>query len=159
MIAILKISRKYIAQIDHDLNQWSKFNWFPSSFLRSFLPFFLLFFNILLSISESLNYATAVSQVCDDHLMTQFLSGQPYTNTSIYDHLRQVSDSKFLLTSFFTFTRFHSQIAPTFSETAFLCQFQDEVAECDQFFSEVWTDEGLCFTFNLLNLTDITSEL
>lgn len=40
-----------------------------------------------------------------------------------------------------------------------MCQFQDEMTQCHQFFHEVWTDEGLCFTFNLLNNEDILSEL
>lgn len=51
------------------------------------------------------------------------------------------------------------QIAPTFAETVYLCKLQDEYTTCDELFQEVWTDEGLCFTFNLLNGDDITSEL
>lgn len=70
--------------------------------IKSFLLLLLSFpsvFPILPLNSESMKYARAVSQICDSHLMTQFLTGQRYTNNSIYDHLRKVSDSKFNLTS------------------------------------------------------------
>lgn len=42
-------------------------------------------------------------------------------------------------------------MAPTFTDTMFHCKFRNEFQPCDKLFKEVMTEEGLCFTFNVLN--------
>lgn len=84
------------------VRKWLK-KWNNNQILIDFIIYVFILYsfrcNRVCPISESMNYARAVSQICDDHLMTQFLTGQRYTNTSIYDDLRKVSErQKFNLT-------------------------------------------------------------
>lgn len=46
-------------------------------------------------------------------------------------------------------------LAPTFNETMFLCKFRNDFQPCHDMFREVITDEGLCFTFNMLNSQEL----
>lgn len=42
-------------------------------------------------------------------------------------------------------------LAPRLNETAYYCKFSDNVKNCSDFLFPVITDEGVCYTFNLLN--------
>lgn len=39
-------------------------------------------------------------------------------------------------------------MAPTFEQTMFYCKFNNKFQDCRNMYSEVMTEEGLCFTFN-----------
>lgn len=80
----------------------------------------------------------AVAQVCDVHLTDNFEVGGNITDNKVIDMLRK--------------------IAPTFNETMLLCKFRNKVKFCDQYFEEIMTDEGLCFTFNMLNPGELFRE-
>lgn len=73
----------------------------------------------------------AMAQICDAHLTDTFKLGGEITDNRIIDLYRE--------------------IAPTFNETMYLCKFRNNPAYCDKYFEEIITDEGLCFTFNMLN--------
>lgn len=42
-------------------------------------------------------------------------------------------------------------LAPRLNETAFYCKFSENAKNCSDFLFPVITDEGVCYTFNLLN--------
>lgn len=73
-------------------------------------------------------------QVCDPHLSAQMKLEEEYT-TDIIGKLRAM--------------------APTFNETMFFCKFRNEFQPCHELFREVMTEEGLCFTFNVLNSQEL----
>lgn len=58
-----------------------------------------------------------------------------FTNASIYDLIQDM--------------------APSFQHTLLYCMWQYKDDQCSTFFTEILTDEGLCFTFNALNSQDI----
>lgn len=94
----------------------------------------------------------AVLQICDAHLSTDFTFEQNYT-TNIIELLREVCLIHFNFTNLIkTIAIFiFGQMAPTFTDTMFHCKFRNEFQPCDKLFKEVMTEEGLCFTFNVLN--------
>lgn len=47
------------------------------------------------------------------------------------------------------------EIAPKINSTMFRCKFRSYDIPCENLFSEVMTDVGLCFTFNMLNSRDL----
>lgn len=49
-------------------------------------------------------------------------------------------------------------IAPSFEDTMFDCQWQYESNECSEFFAPILTGEGFCFAFNSLNSHEIYTE-
>lgn len=76
----------------------------------------------------------AVLQVCDSHLSDAMQLEEEYTS-DIIDKLREM--------------------APTFNETMFFCKFRNALQPCQELFKEVMTEEGLCFTFNVLNSQEL----
>ena len=80
----------------------------------------------------------AVSQVCEAHLTNTFEFGVNITDNKIIDRLKEV--------------------APTFNETMLLCKFRNTLGFCSDYFDDVMTDEGLCFTFNMLNARQLFRE-
>lgn len=76
----------------------------------------------------------AVLQVCDSHLSDAMKLEEQYTD-DIIDKLREM--------------------APTFNDTMFFCKFRNEFQPCHALFKEVMTEEGLCFTFNVLNSQEL----
>ncbi|XP_037031858.1 pickpocket protein 28-like isoform X2 [Bradysia coprophila] len=80
----------------------------------------------------------AVVQICDSHLTDGFEVGTNFTNSSITDLLRDT--------------------APSSNDTLFICKFRNTVDYCQKYFEEIMTEEGLCFTFNVLNGSELYNE-
>lgn len=47
------------------------------------------------------------------------------------------------------------EVAPSFNETLVDCKFQNKQELCRDYFQQVITEEGLCYTFNSLDPSDI----
>lgn len=76
----------------------------------------------------------ASSQICDEIISEAILKSLPdqYADDDI---LRTIKDS-----------------SPTFNETVLSCKLFDKWTKCDQFLYPIITEEGLCYTFNSLNM-------
>ena len=79
-----------------------------------------------------------IAHICDSHLTDGFELGNDTTKPDIYNKLRE--------------------IAPSFDEVLFFCRWRNEPTQCRKFFSEMWTSDGLCYTFNAIKPTDIYSK-
>lgn len=55
------------------------------------------------------------------------------------------------------FENIHS-VSPWLNETLFKCTWNRKESDCTDIFNEVLTDEGLCYTFNYLNASEIYRE-
>lgn len=77
----------------------------------------------------------AVAHICDPHLTDKFQIGGNLTDDRIMKMLKA--------------------IAPTFNETMMLCKLQNRLKYCGDYFEETITDEGRCFTFNMLNAEEL----
>lgn len=47
------------------------------------------------------------------------------------------------------------QYVPTLKEVIFQCNWRGKKSACSDYFRGIWTSEGLCFSFNLLNATEM----
>ena len=47
------------------------------------------------------------------------------------------------------------QMAPKFNDILIVCKFLNTLIDCSDAFAEVMTEEGLCFTFNDLNIENL----
>lgn len=54
----------------------------------------------------------------------------------------------------FSMLRLHIQYVPTLQDVIFQCTWHGKKSTCTDYFHPIWTSEGLCFTFNLLNASD-----
>lgn len=52
-----------------------------------------------------------------------------------------------------------SQVAPQFEEIVWPCKWKMELGMCSKLFTQVLTEEGVCFSFNLLNSTEIYRDI
>lgn len=77
----------------------------------------------------------AISQVCDAHLTEKFKIGENVTDNSIIKMLKRM--------------------APSLNDTMMLCKFRNKLQYCNDYFQEVLTDEGLCFTFNMISSNEL----
>ncbi|XP_005178342.2 pickpocket protein 28 [Musca domestica] len=51
-----------------------------------------------------------------------------------------------------------NKMLPNFSQHYFYCKWFSHFSECDQLFTKSYTEEGICYTFNGLNGTDLYRE-
>lgn len=77
----------------------------------------------------------SVVQICDAHLTNHFVIGDNVTDKSI--------------------TKTLTRLAPTINETMMMCKFQNTLQYCNKYFDELMTDEGRCFTFNMINSEEL----
>ena len=82
----------------------------------------------------------AVSQVCDPHL---FLN----VNESMNSGLKPEEIVPLL-----------KNITMTLNETTLFCKWRNDVNLCDAFFTEIITEEGFCYTFNVLKSDELYKE-
>lgn len=80
----------------------------------------------------------AVTQLCDAHLIDNFDLNQNFTDDIIFSTIKDV--------------------APTFNDTMFFCKWRNENNFCTAFFQPILTEEGVCYTFNVLNSRDIYTD-
>ncbi|XP_037047236.1 pickpocket protein 28-like [Bradysia coprophila] len=89
---------------------------------------------------ENLRKMVAVLQLCSDSLNEELNETGRYnfTDNKIFEIIKEV--------------------APSFDETLVNCKFQNREEHCRDYFEEVITEEGLCYTFNSLEPTQIYRE-
>lgn len=56
------------------------------------------------------------------------------------------------------FFAYAKRVAPTLNETLFRCTWHRQDVNCSDIFKEILTDEGLCFTFNYYNASELYNE-
>lgn len=80
-----------------------------------------------------------VSQICDDRIAFDIfdLSADNFADPSILSHI--------------------TNLAPKFTDTMVLCKLLDRWTNCDQFLFPMITEEGLCYSFNMLNMNELVS--
>lgn len=95
--------------------------------------------NISHSMTEDeLRNLEAVSQICDSHLFTGI-----HINSTL-----QAEEIVPLLKS----------ITASLNETTLFCKWRNTVESCSEFFTEIITEEGFCYTFNVLNAKELFKE-
>lgn len=51
-----------------------------------------------------------------------------------------------------------AQMAPTFDDTMVFCKLFNQHSDCSGIVFPIYTVEGLCFTFNSMNINDILTD-
>lgn len=80
----------------------------------------------------------AVAQICDLHLFDKHAINSTLQPEDIVPLLKSITVS--------------------LNETTLFCRWRNSINSCDHFFKEVITDEGFCFTFNVLNSSELFKE-
>lgn len=88
--------------------------------------------------------------MCDNHL---FHEGNATTDYDTINFLMGVSFA--LKFKFKQFTPSFCQIAPQFDEMLWQCKYTLLNGSCHDFFTPILTEEGLCYTFNMLDKTEL----
>lgn len=88
---------------------------------------------------DQLQGLEAVAQICDPHL---FLNAGPI-NSGLKD-----ADIVPLLKS----------MAISLNETTLFCKWRNSILPCEEYFTEIITEEGFCYTFNALKFSDMFKE-
>lgn len=78
-------------------------------------------------------------QVCDDE---PFFGVSPFGNETITKEC----------------VHYLKELSPTLKDVFSYCEFGNKFFLCEELFSEIITEEGLCYTFNILNSTDLFEE-
>lgn len=84
---------------------------------------------------DELRSLEAVAQICDPHL---FLNVEPLDSGLQSDEIVPLLKS----------------ITMSMNETTLFCKWRNTVLPCEDYFSEIITEEGFCYTFNALKFTD-----
>ncbi|XP_031632054.1 pickpocket protein 28-like [Contarinia nasturtii] len=79
----------------------------------------------------------ALFHVCPNDFFEPYTE-EKWTNSSIYDTIEELS--------------------PTFEETLLTCEWRSTTYPCKDLFASVFTEDGLCFTFNALNSHEMYTE-
>lgn len=80
----------------------------------------------------------AAYQICEDHLdlkKSLLLPDDDFIDNSILLRI--------------------TEMAPTFDQTMILCRMFNVWSNCDKFLTPIYTEAGLCYTFNAMNINDI----
>lgn len=102
-----------------------------------------------------------MAHVCDSHLTTGYEFNENTASKDIFEKLEDVRiyfhDHKRVVIQ--ALSSLIIQVAPTMSDVLFFCKKRNNPTNCDSYFSEVWTEDGKCFTYNIVNSTTLyTSE-
>lgn len=81
----------------------------------------------------------AVAQICDPHL---FLNIPPLESGLQPDEIVPLLRT----------------ITMKLNETTLFCKWRNTVLPCEDYFTEILTEEGFCYTFNLLNSSELFKE-
>lgn len=77
----------------------------------------------------------ALLHICDIHEPPYGDNSKQFANGSIYDTI--------------------TDIAPPFNRTFIDCVWKSKVYNCSELFKPIWSNDGQCFAFNVLNSRDI----
>lgn len=88
--------------------------------------------------SDELKNLEAISQICDPHLF-------------IGDHIDSELESKDILPLL-------KKITMSLNETTLFCKWRNNIDACNKYFVEMITEEGFCYTFNVLNSSELFRE-
>lgn len=87
---------------------------------------------------DELKALEAVAQICDPHLMSAFPLESGLKNDEILPLLRKITVS--------------------LNETTLFCRWRNSIDSCETFFTETITEEGFCYTFNVLDPSELFKE-
>lgn len=87
---------------------------------------------------DELKALEAVAQICDPHLMSAFPLESGLENDEILPLLRKITVS--------------------LNETTLFCRWRNSIDSCEKFFTETITEEGFCYTFNVLDPSELFKE-
>ncbi|CAH1154735.1 unnamed protein product [Phaedon cochleariae] len=103
------------------------------------------------------NFTGAIHRLLDDENITD--EDMRYTQyfSLVCDSIDESYKEKLPPNKTFTEDFFDSldYLKPSFSEVFSICQFMGHDVECEDLFVPVVVDEGICYTFNMLNREDI----
>ncbi|CAH1717072.1 unnamed protein product [Chironomus riparius] len=86
---------------------------------------------------EYLSYIEALTQVCDPHLFSSVnvKNDSPTQGKEFLQILREIAVPK--------------------NEMILFCKFRNEIIDCADMFTESITDDGICYTFNMMHYEDL----
>lgn len=87
---------------------------------------------------DELKNLEAVAQICDPHLFTNISMDSGLKSEEIVPLLRKITMS--------------------LNETTLFCKWRNTLDSCDKYFTEIITEEGFCYTFNVLKSSELFKE-
>lgn len=87
---------------------------------------------------EELKNLDAISQICDPHLFIGDRINSKLEPTEILPLLKKITMS--------------------LNETTLFCKWRNNIEACNKYFVEMITEEGFCYTFNILNSSELFRE-
>lgn len=88
------------------------------------------------SYSESVYFETLL-HACDPQLM-KYLMLNRSVHSSDYEMVPELRDMLY-----------------TIDDSMMFCKWRDNLVNCSRFFKEIFTDQGICFSFNMLDYKDL----